>query len=74
MKKKYLVVLFIITLLLTGCGNSNQEESFKDKEIKSLSDIYSKYKDDIKYLGINYTILKDNNVISTDVFYASLDK
>jgi len=54
------------------------EECSKYEDIKcelklELSDIYAKYKDDIKYLGLEYTILKDNNIISTDIFYANLD-
>ena len=55
------------------------DECQKYEDIKcdlklELSDDCSKYKNDIKYLGIDYAILNDNNVISTDIFYANLNQ
>ena len=83
-KKSYLNIESTITKLITDKGIYVLKENITDEcskyedvkcELKlQLSDIYSKYKDDIKYLGLEYTILKDNNVISTNIFYADLDK
>jgi len=38
------------------------------------SKIFKKYSDDIKYIGINYTILKDNTIINTNILSYDLDK
>lgn len=82
-KKEYLGIEPQIVKLITDKGiyvlrENITEECSKYEDIKcelklELSDIYAKYKDDIKYLGLEYTILKDNNIISTDIFYANLD-
>lgn len=39
-----------------------------------LSDIYSKYSKDIRYMGNRLTILNDNNIIDTTLFFNELDK
>lgn len=50
---------------------------YKDVECKAQyfeSEIYKKYKNDIKYIGKTYTILKDNTIIYTDILKYDLDK
>ena len=36
------------------------------------SEIYDKYKDDIRYIGTDYTILKDGNIIKSSIFSRTL--
>ena len=82
-KKDYLTIDEQIVKLITDKGiyvlKENETEECKKYEGVQcemnfvMSDIYEKYKDDIKYLGLDYTILKNNNIISTNIFYASLD-
>lgn len=83
-KNSYLDIEPQITKMITDNGiyvlrERLTDECQKYEDIKcdlklELSDVYSKYKNDIKYLGIDYAILNDNNVISTDIFYANLNQ
>jgi len=38
------------------------------------SDIYNKYKADIKYINANYIFTTDNNIIKTDMLCRDIDK
>jgi len=53
------------------------EQQFIDTEPTQeivASDIYNKYKEDIKHIDINYIFTTDNNIIRTDMLCRDIDK
>jgi hypothetical protein len=82
-KKSYIEIEPQVTKMVTDNGiyvlkEKETDECIKYEDIKcelklELSDVYLKYKDNIKYLGLDYAILDDNNVVSTSVFFASVN-
>lgn len=75
---EYHMIPYQITMLVTDTAVYNlksieTEECLKyedvDCEMKlEKSEIYDKYKDDIRYVGTEYTILKDGNIVNSSVF------